>query len=173
MLTTVMTSFSLSTWPSQQQHEVLAQGQGQGQQMDQDELGSVLKLSRANIPIDIPLSKGYIDDNIAYFISTDASDKQAVDSISNNTGFPVNYAPLLAQTPNSSRGQGYIFTNGIKGEASNGFQIPVANAVPGDSDYSPLWQTNFVRWNDNSIARELKSVEEIMAAQSNGKQTLL
>jgi hypothetical protein len=66
----------------------------------QQEPGSILKLSIANIPIDIPLSKGYIDGNIAYFIATDASDKQAVDSISNNTGFPVNYAPVLAQTPN-------------------------------------------------------------------------
>jgi hypothetical protein len=150
--------------PSQQQpQQILAQ---------QQEPGSVLKLSRASIPIDIPLSKGYIDGNIAYFIAVDASDKKVVSSITNNTGFPVNYAPLLAQTPNSSRGQGYIFTNGIKGEGPNGFQIPVANAVPGDQDYSPLWQTNFVKWNDNATARELKSVEEIMAAQSNGELTI-
>jgi hypothetical protein len=150
--------------PSQQQpQQILAQ---------QQEPGSVLKLSRASIQIDIPLSKGYIDGNIAYFIAVDASDKKVVSSITNNTGFPVNYAPLLAQTPNSSRGQGYIFTNGIKGEGPNGFQIPVANAVPGDEDYSPLWQTNFVKWNDNATARELKSVEEIMAAQSNGELTI-
>jgi hypothetical protein len=159
--------------PSQEQQQILAQQQQQQQQQKQ-EPGSILKLSRASIPIDIPLSKGYIDGNIAYFIATDASDKQAVSSITNNTGFPVNYAPLLAQTPNSSRGQGYIFTNGIQGEGPNGFQIPVANAVPGDSDYSPLWQTNFVKWNDNvtTTARELKSVEEIMAAQSNGELTI-
>jgi hypothetical protein len=151
----------------QQQQQILAQ------QQQQQEPGSVLKLSRANIPIDIPLSKGYIDGHIAYFIATDASDKQAVDSISNNTGFPINYAPLLAQTPNSSRGQGYIFTNGIKGEGPNGFQIPVANAVPGDEDYSPLWQSNFVKWNDNvTTARELRSVEEIMAAERNGEITI-
>ena len=107
--------------------------------------GSVLKLARANVPIDIPLSRGYIDGNIAYFIATDASDKQAVSSISNNTGFQVNYAPFLANTPQSSRGQGYVFLNGIKGEGPNGFQLPVANAVPGDKDYSPLWQSNFVK----------------------------
>jgi hypothetical protein len=131
--------------------------------------GSVLKLARANVPIDIPLSRGYIDGNIAYFIATDASDKQAVSSISNNTGFQVNYAPFLANTPQSSRGQGYVFLNGIKGEGLNGFQLPVANAVPGDKDYSPLWQSNFVKWNDNATARELKSVEEIVAAQRNGE----
>ncbi|HZA70605.1 MAG TPA: hypothetical protein VE548_12985 [Nitrososphaeraceae archaeon] len=84
----------------------------------------------------------------------------------------MNYAPLLSQTPNSSRGQGYVFTNGVQGESPNGFQIPVANAIPGDEDYSPLWQTNFVGWNENATARELKSVDEIMAAQNNGELTV-
>ena len=144
----------------------------QQQQQQQSEAGSVLKLAKANVPIDIPLSKGYIDGNIAYFIATDASDKQAVSSITNNTGFPVNYAPLLNYTPESIRGQGYVFLNGVQGEAPGGFQLPVANAVPGDKDYSPLWQTNFVKWNDNATARELKSIEEIMAAQKNGELTI-
>src|SRR5829696_493330 len=74
--------------------------------------------------VEIPLSKGYIDGKIAYFIATDASTEQAVQSITNNTGFPVNHAPILAMTPESERGQGYLFLNGAKG------QLPVANAVP-------------------------------------------
>lgn len=45
-------------------------------------------------------------------------------------------------------------------------------AVPGDKDYSPLWQTNFVKWNNNTTVRELKSVEEILAAQKNGELTI-
>jgi hypothetical protein len=122
--------------------------------------------------IEIPISKGYVDGKIAYFIATDASDRQAVESITNNTGYPINYAPLLSQTPQSERGEGYIFQNGVKGEAPNGFQLPVANAVPGDQDYSPIWESNFVTWNDNATARELKSVEEILAAQSNGELTI-
>src|SRR5215207_3509867 len=139
------------------------------EQQQQGEPHSVLKLAKANVSIDIPISKGYIDGNIAYFIATDASDKHAVSSITNNTGFPVNYAPLLNNTPDSIRGQGYVFLNGVQGEAPGGFQLPVANAVPGDKDYSPLWQTNFVKWNDNATARELKSVEEIMTAQNSGE----
>ena len=143
------------------------------QQHQQDQPpGYILKLAKANVPIDIPLSKGYIDGNIAYFIATDASDKHAVSSITNNTGFPVNYAPLLNNTPESIRGQGYVFSNGVEGEAPGGFQLPVANAIPGDKDYSPLWHTNFVKWNDNATARELKSVEEIMAAHKNGELTI-
>ncbi len=141
-------------------------------EQQQDKPRSVLKLAKANVSIDIPTSKGYIDGNIAYFIATDASDEHAVSSITNNTGFPVNYAPLLNNTPESIRGQGYVFLNGVQGEAPGGFQLPVANAVPGDKDYSPLWQTNFVKWNDNATARELKSVEEIIAAEKNGELTI-
>lgn len=122
--------------------------------------------------VEIPLSKGYIDGKIAYFISTDASNEQAVQSITNNTGFPINHAPILAMTPESERGQGYLFLNGAKGAGPNGFQLPVANAVPGDKDYSPIWESNFVSWNDNATARELKSVEEILAAQNNGELTI-
>jgi hypothetical protein len=164
IMAALVVSVVVPSQQQQQEQQVLAQ--------QQQEPGSILKLSRASILIDIPLSKGYIDGNIAYFIATDASDKEVISSITNYTGFPVNYAPLLAQTPNSSRGQGYVFLNGIQGEGPNGFQIPVANAVPGDEDYSPLWQTNFVKWNDNATAREMKSIEEIMCAQSNGELTV-
>src|SRR5215211_916200 len=133
---------------------VSEQQQQQQQQQQESKPGSILKLAKGNV---------------AYFIATDASDKHAVSSITNNTGFPVNYAPLLNNTPDSIRGQGYVFLNGVQGEAPGGFQLPVANAVPGDKDYSPLWQTNFVKWNDNATARELKSVEEIMTAQNSGE----
>jgi hypothetical protein len=141
-------------------------------EQQESESGSVLKLAKANVSIDIPISKGYIDGKIAYFIATDASDKHAVSSITNNTGFPVNYAPLLNNISDSIRGQGYVFLNGVQGEAPGGFQLPVANAVPGDKDYSPLWQTNFVKWNDNATARELKSVEEITTAHQNGELSI-
>lgn len=141
-------------------------------EQQESESGSVLKLAKANVSIDIPISKGYIDGKIAYFIATDASDKHAVSSITNNTGFLVNYAPLLNNISKSIRGQGYVFLNGVQGEAPGGFQLPVANAVPGDKDYSPLWQTNFVKWNDNATARELKSVEEITTAHQNGELSI-
>jgi hypothetical protein len=35
---------------------------------------------------------------------------------------------------------------------------------PGDEDYSPIWESNFVKWNDNATAKELKSVEEVLSA---------
>jgi hypothetical protein len=124
--------------------------------------------------VSLPLSKGYVNGKIAYFISTDASESQIVSSISNTTSFKVNYAPSLANTSESARQQGYVFVNGVKGEGPIGSQISVASALPGDKGYSPLFQINYVKWNNNNSTtiRVLKSVNEIMTAQKNGELTI-
>ena len=119
--------------------------------------------------ISIPSSKGYVNGKIAFFIATDASDNQTAASITKNLGYKVNFAPSLALIPESALQQGYEFVNGIKGEGAFGFQIPVASALPGDKGYSPIVQLNFVKWNNNATAKELKSAEQIMAAKSNGE----
>jgi hypothetical protein len=87
-------------------------------------------------------------------------------------GYEVNYAPNLAMVPESARQQGYEFINGIEGKGAFGFQIPIATALPGDQEYSPIVQLNFVEWNANVTASELKSVQEIMTAQSDGELTI-
>lgn len=136
------------------------------------EPGSVLKLSQANIALDIPLIKGYENGHEIFFIATDASDSNTAAMITNETGFKVNFAPVLAQTPEASRGQAYVFTNGIAGQGPFGFQLPVVNAKPGDKEYSPLMQMSLVEWNQGVTAGELKSVQEIMTAQENGSLTI-
>jgi hypothetical protein len=103
----------------QQQQQVLAQQQ---QEQQPAALGSVLKLSRTNVAIDIPLLKGYENGNEIYFIATDVSDEKTAADATNMTGFEVNYTPLLAQTPESVRTQAYAFTNGIAGDGPFGFQ---------------------------------------------------
>jgi hypothetical protein len=128
--------------------------------------------------ISLFLAKGYVNGKIAFFIATDASDNQTAASITKNPGFKVNFAPALALSLESTRQQGYEFLNGVRGEGSFGFQLPVASALPGDKNYTPLVQLNFVKWNSNSSftstvsVRELKSVDEIMAAQKNGELTI-
>ena len=129
--------------------------------------------------ISLFLAKGYVNGKIAFFIATDASDNQTAASITKNPGFKVNFAPALALSLESTRQQGYEFINGVRGEGSFGFQLPVASALPGDKNYTPLVQLNFVKWNSNSSSftstvtvRELKSVDEIMAAQKNGELTI-
>jgi hypothetical protein len=122
--------------------------------------------------ISIPVSKGYVDGNISYFISTDASERSIVSSVSNTTKFDVNYAPSLANTSESTRQQGYVFTNGIKGDSPFEFQLPVASSTPDDEGYSPLFEINYVKWVDESNARVLKSAAEVLQSQSNGELTI-
>ena len=121
--------------------------------------------------VSMPLSQGFVDGKIAYFIATDASSKEIVPSVSSTSNFKVNYAPSLADTPQSSRQQAYVFINGVKGEES---QMTVASALPGDAGYSPLFELNFVKWDANAAnnIRVLKSVDEIMVAEKNGELTI-
>ena len=156
----------LSPLMTQQQQQAIAQ------QAAPPEPGSLLKLARTNIPIDIPLIKGYENGNEIYVIATDVSDEKTAADATNLTGFEVNYASVLAQTPESARAQAYAFTNGIAGDGPFGFQVPVVNAKPGDEGYSPLWQINLVSWNDNVTARELRSVNEITTAEQNGELSI-
>lgn len=126
--------------------------------------------SSSSSSISINLSKGYVNGKIAYFIATDASDSQIAASITNSTGFKVNFAPNLALAPESARQQGYVFVNGIKTSGSPvGSQLGVASALPGEKGYSPLSQVNFVKWNATATPRILKSVAEIMNAEKNGE----
>jgi hypothetical protein len=138
--------------------------------------GSVLKLSNANVEIDVPLMKGYENGNEIFFIATDASDNQTAAQITNATGFKVNFAPLLAMTPEEARGQAYVFENGIEGEGLLGFQLPVINARPGQEGFSPLLQINLVRWNQEASAAtqptELRSEQDIIAASNAGQLTI-
>ena len=132
------------------------------------EPGSVLKLASTNVPIDIPLFKGYENGNDIYYIVTDVSDGEVAQQITEFSNFPVNTAPALAQTPEDVRGQAYAFKNGVEGDGLLGFQIGVLSAKPGDDTYSPLYQVNFVEWTDDGKASELKSVDEIMSAEEAG-----
>lgn len=165
LLAIATTTTALTVLPLQ--HQVFAQ-----QTSVEADPGSVLKLARSNVPIDIPLLKGYENGNEIYFIATDVSDEKTAAFATNLTGFKVNYAPALAQTPDSARAQAYAFTNGVAGDGPFGFQIPVVNAKPGDEGYSPLWQVNEVTWNNNATARELKSVQEIITAEQNGELSI-
>ncbi len=136
-------------------------------------LGSVLNLSNANIEMDIPMMKGYENGSEIFFIATDSSDNETAAQITNQTGFRVNFAPLLAETPENATGKGYIFENGVEGEGPLGFQLPVINARPGQEGYSPLLQINLVRWNEaTGQPTELRSEQDIIAASNAGQLTI-
>ena len=135
--------------------------------------GSLLKLSHANVAIDIPLTKGYVNGSEVFYITTDVSDNRTAAHLSNITGFKVNYAPVLAQAPNASIANIYEFKNGLNGTGPQGFQPNVADSQPGDENYSPLWRTNLVEWEQGVTPRELKSQSDIISAQKNGELTIM
>src|SRR6187200_450012 len=122
--------------------------------------------------ISIPVEKGFVNGNLSYFISTDASEERIVSSVTNTTKFDVNYAPTLSNTSESARQQGYVFTNGILGNGTFEHQLPVASATSGDEGYSPLFEINYVKWNNESQARILKSTADIMDAQAKGELSI-
>lgn len=147
--------------------------QGQNSSLSQNEplksIGNITNGINDSTFISIPVEKGFVNGNISYFISTDASEEMIVSSVTNTTGFDVNYAPTLGDTPQISRQQGFVFTNGVIGNGTFEHQLPVATAASGDNGYSPLFEINYVNWNNDSQPRILKSAAEIMDAQSKGE----
>lgn len=129
-------------------------------------------LTKTNLPVTLPLTRGFVNGNEVFYISTEASDADLADHLTNITGSRVVFAPSLARAPPASLANIYAFENGIEGSGPLGFQPNVADSQPGDERYSPLWRIILVKWNDDVTATELKSEQEILAAQQEGKLTI-
>jgi hypothetical protein len=129
-------------------------------------------LAKTNIPVSIPLTRGYENGSEIFYISTEASDKDLASLMTNWTGARVTYAPSLANTPAGAFANIYAFKNGVKGTGPLGFQPNVADSQPGDLSYSPLWRIILVEWKDGVTATELKSEQAITSALGEGKLTI-
>lgn len=137
------------------------------------ELGSVLRLARANVPATIPLHHGYYDGQSVYFIITDSSDKTHADIISENQGWNVELAPVLANTPDPALSTTYMFTNGVEGNGVHGYQGEVFTNTPAQPEtYSALTSHVHVTWNDGVTPEILASEDAIMEAREQGKVSL-
>ena len=137
-----------------------------------NDLGSVLRLSNANLPLVIPLVKGLYDGKDVFYITTEASDSKIAQGLSTFTNFPVTFAPALGKAPATSLANIYAFKNGVKGGGVLGFQPNVVDSIPGQPGYSPLWKVNLVEWSDASNATVLGSEKEITDAFNAGKITI-
>ena len=148
------------------------QSMSQAMPMESKDLGSILRLSNANLPIVIPLVNGLYDGKDVFYITTEASDSGAASALTNFTNFPVTFAPALSKTPPTASANIYLFKNGVKGSGIMGFQPQVVDSIPGDPKYSPLWRVNVVEWKDPASATILGSEDDVLAAESNGKVTV-
>src|SRR3989338_9169221 len=140
---------------------------------DQTELGYVLKLSRANVPATIPLQHGFYNSGDVFYIITDASEQKHADLITEQQGWKVELAPLLANAPKEALSTTYFFTNCVKGDGIHGFQGQVFTTTPAQTEtYSALTYHVHVTWNQGATPVVLKSEQEIMDAEKSGKITL-
>lgn len=129
-------------------------------------------LSKTNVPVTLPLIKGYVNGHEVFYITTEVSDKKVADHLTNLTGSRVVYTPALKNAPAESLANIYEFKNGVKGSGPEGFQPNVADSQPGDPKYSPVWRINLVEWKRSDIHRELKSESDIIAAQEKGELSI-
>ncbi len=132
----------------------------------------VQNLTKTNVPVTLPLTKGYVNGFEVFYISTEASDKGLADHLTDFTHSRVSYTPALGNAPPQSLGNIYVFSNGIKGPGPLGFQANIADSQPGDLGYSPLWRINNVEWKQGINPREIKSETDILAAGKNGELTV-
>lgn len=132
----------------------------------------VQKLTKTNIPLTLPLTRGFVDGFEVFYISTEASDEALAADLTKVTGSRVAFTPALQRTPEGSLANIYAFANGIKGTGPLGFQPNVADSQPGDTKYSPLWKVNIVEWRQGVTPRELRSEADILIAQDNNELTI-
>jgi len=145
----------------------------ESEDLTEADLGSVLRLSRANVPATIPMHQGYYDGGSVYFIITDSSDPTHADLITKNQGWKVELAPLLKNAPDAALSKTYMFTNGIEGDGVHGFQGEVFTSTPAQPNvYSALTSHVHVTWNEGSTPRVLTSDATVMEAADDGEITL-
>ena len=132
----------------------------------------VQNLTNTNIPVILPLVKGYVSGNEVFYVTTEASDKDVANHLTNLSGSRVVYTPALKLSPENAVSTIYEFKNGVKGMGPEGFQPNVADSQPGDPAYSPLWRIQLVEWKPNITPVELKSQSDIIKAQKDGLLTI-
>ena len=121
---------------------------------------------------ELPAGKAYADGKEIYFVHTEASDADVAEKLTNMMQSPVMFVPSLANVPDETLGNVYVFTNGVEGMGPFGFQPDVFDNPPGTDGYSPLRRLNTVTWTDESKARELTSVTDVFAAETAGELTI-
>jgi hypothetical protein len=121
---------------------------------------------------ELPAGKAYAEGNEIYFVHTEASDAGVAEKLTNMMQSPVMFVPSLANVPDGSLANVYVFTNGIEGNGPFGFQSDVFDNPPGTDGYTPLRRLNVSTWAEGAKVRELKSVADVLEAEANAELTI-
>ena len=108
----------------------------------------------------LPAFPAYYDAHKDVVVVSDAYPKAAAGT------FHASYAPSLSAVQPASQPAWYI----VRGPAAPG-QIAVLGSEPGESDYSPLWQTVIVRWKPGVTPQVLTSDNMILDLAKKGQLT--
>ncbi|VVC05593.1 Uncharacterised protein [uncultured archaeon] len=133
---------------------------------------SSFKIPNPEIFAKIPMHKALYNGDPIYYIITDSSNSNDASQISNNQDWKVQPAPLLSKVPQEGLNKLYIFTNGVSGNGTKGFQDEVFSNSPQDNQYSPLSLVVQVSWNMDETPVVLKSVKDILDANMSSKISL-
>ena len=128
-----------------------------------------IKLAKSTIPVPIPMHEGLVNGKTVYYIITDSSNNLVASTISSNQNWKVQLSPVLAHVPSTSYGNIFIFTNGIAGNGTHGYQDDVLSFTPSDKQYSPLNKVIEVSWNVGRGPFILNSTKTILDANMTGK----
>jgi hypothetical protein len=118
---------------------------------------------------ELPAGKAYAAGKEIYFIHTEASDAGVAEKLTTMMKSPVMLVPSLSEVPDEALANVYVFTNGMEGSGPFGFQADVFDNPPGTDGYTPLRRLNVITWEAGTTVRELKSVAEVLEAESNGE----
>ena len=118
----------------------------------------------------LPLHRAWVDGQQVEYVTTDISDA----AMARQEG--VNHVPRLAL---ALGGPGRPSATERVYKFINGEQITVFQSAPrpagganADTSYSPLWRMVLVRWQGPAAVRELRSEEQVLAAQERGEVSL-
>ena len=155
---------SVDGWIREQPIEVIMQ------KLEMEKEEPTLLLSRANIPVTIPMHLGSFENGTVYYIVTDTNDQTHADLISDKQDWKVELAPPLGDTPNEALQTVYSFTDGIEEDGIHGYQQEVFSSTPVQTDeYSALGSITHVLWKIGQVPKVLDSVETIMEAEEDGR----
>ncbi|SHO43620.1 conserved exported hypothetical protein [Nitrosotalea sinensis] len=133
---------------------------------------NTLKMAESTTPIKIPLHEGLVNGKTMYYVITDSSNILVANNISEKQNWQVQLSPTLAHVPIMSFGNIFIFTNGITGNGTRGYQDDVLSSIPSDNQYSPLNKVIEVSWNVGRGPFILNSTKAILDANTTGKVKL-
>lgn len=157
---------SVDGWIRGQPTEVIMQ------KLEDEKDEKKLELSRANVPAEIPMHKGFFDNEDVYFIITDSSNKEYGDLITEMQDWKVELAPPLANVTKETSGKIYVFENGIKGTGIKGFQPEIVSSTPEQDQYIALNSIIEVSWKPGQNPEILKSEKEILEARDGKRITM-